>query len=101
MSARDLYRPTAEERRRQVGLRSSFSGPTLRLALLPLHVAAAAVPIEHARQNEQQIRQSIDVLPRCLLERLERAQFHQRALRAPAYGAANMRPRRRAPAPGP
>ena len=63
---------------------------------LPVHVVAAVHAVEHARQHEQQVAQTIQVLARRVFQRLGLAQRDNGAFGAARHGAADMRQRRRA-----
>ncbi len=61
------------------------------LALLPEHVAAAALAVEDPAENEEQVRQPVQVDPRGIGDLLRRRQSDERALGAPAHSAREMR----------
>ena len=93
---------TAEScgKRRRGQIRAASRRALLVLPLLPLHVGAAGMPVQHARQHEHQVGQAVQVLARAVVDLVLLAERDQRALGAAAGGAADVGERRRARAAG-
>jgi hypothetical protein len=56
----------------------------------PIHVLPTVHAVEHAREHEHQVRQTVEVLARRFFDRLFVAQGHHRAFGAACHGAAHM-----------
>src|SRR3954465_2964738 len=73
---------------------------TLGAIVAPLHVVSTCVAIEHARQNEKQVGQPIEVLPRGGADRFRVPERDEASLRAAANCAGHVRRRGCAAAAG-
>src|SRR5450755_2857076 len=68
--------------------------------LAPKHLADLRSAVLHPSQNEEQVREPVEVLARGIAHRLALRETHQRALGAPAHGSRNVRQARGARSAG-
>src|SRR6516164_10413331 len=68
--------------------------------LAPEHIRRAASAIEHPREDEQEVREPVEILARAVAHRFARGQTHNSALGATADRTRDVREARRARAAG-